>query len=261
MGCARHAADPPDSRCADRRCPRADHPDVPGRRLRHLRRRTPGQRVGVRRRRAPGQLDDPGVYRLGFRRLGQPGPGAAAPQVVKLRTELEPGAAEQVRLRPAPRLLSLAGKGGYRIVAATVIATAQGFQQTVTLDAGSAGRRQPQRDGAERPGAGRPGHLGDRAHLPRCCWPPTRPRPSASSSRPSGQVGWVTGPGKTRSGSGAFSLQVLDASAVLRPGEQLVTSASVHDRPFVPGVPVGLISSVQQPRGRADRAALMSGRT
>src|SRR6266702_7254400 len=43
---------------------------------------------------------------------------------------------------------------------------------------------------------------------------------------PSGQIGWVTGPGKTRTGSGPLKLQVLDSAAVLKPGEQLVTAAS-----------------------------------
>jgi rod shape-determining protein MreC len=61
---------------------------------------------------------------------------------------------------------------------------------------------------------------------------------------PSGEVGWVTGPGKTRSGTGQLALQILNGSAVLKPGMQLVTSASVRDRPYVPGVPIGMISSV-----------------
>jgi rod shape-determining protein MreC len=73
----------------------------------------------------------------------------------------------------------------------------------------------------------------------------------------SGQIGWVTGPGKTSSGSGLMRLQVLDANAGLRPGEQLVTSASVHDRPFVPGVPVGTISKVENRAGSLTAQALV----
>jgi rod shape-determining protein MreC len=66
---------------------------------------------------------------------------------------------------------------------------------------------------------------------------------------PSGQIGWVTGPGKSGAGPGLMKLQVLNASAVLKPGEQIVTAASVRDRPYVPGVPVGVISSVQDGAG------------
>ena len=73
----------------------------------------------------------------------------------------------------------------------------------------------------------------------------------------SGQIGWVTGPGKTRSGSGLLRLQVLDANADLSPGEQLVTSASVHDRPYVPGVPVGVISQVENRAGSLTALALV----
>jgi rod shape-determining protein MreC len=73
----------------------------------------------------------------------------------------------------------------------------------------------------------------------------------------SGEIGWVTGPGKSRSGSGLLRLQVLDANAVLTPGEQLVTSASVHDRPYVPGVPVGVISKVQNRAGSLTAMALV----
>jgi rod shape-determining protein MreC len=73
----------------------------------------------------------------------------------------------------------------------------------------------------------------------------------------SGEIGWVTGPGKSRSGSGLLRLQVLDANAVLSPGEQLVTSASVHDRPYVPGVPVGVISKVENRGGSLTALALV----
>ncbi len=51
--------------------------------------------------------------------------------------------------------------------------------------------------------------------------------------------------GLGRSQPGLLRLQVFDANAVLRPGEQLVTYASVGDRPYVPGVPVGVITRVQ----------------
>jgi rod shape-determining protein MreC len=74
---------------------------------------------------------------------------------------------------------------------------------------------------------------------------------------PSGQIGWVTGQGGTGAETGLLRLQVLDKAAVLTPGEQLVTAASVHDRPFVPGVPVGTISAVQNRAGALTAVALV----
>ncbi len=74
---------------------------------------------------------------------------------------------------------------------------------------------------------------------------------------PGGQVGWVTGQGQAKGGSQYLKLQVLDASAALRPGMQLVTSASVRDRPYVPGVPVGQIAQVQNKSGSLTAMALV----
>ena len=67
----------------------------------------------------------------------------------------------------------------------------------------------------------------------------------------------MTGTGKSRSGDGLLRLQVLNSGAALRPGEQLVTSASVRDRPYVPGVPVGVISDVQGNAGSLTIRALV----
>lgn len=190
--------------------------------------------------------------------------GASGSQVQALRTENLKLRAElsQARLSKSDysqlqRLLSVAGKGGYRIVAATVIANGQGYQQTVTLDAGSSDGVKPRETVIN--GQGLVGEVTSVG--PDTC---TVLLATDSSSTvgvqlaPSGQIGWVTGPGKTRGGTGQLSLQVLDASAVLRSGDQLVTSASVHDRPFVPGVPVGYISSVSSRAGTLTARAVVT---
>jgi rod shape-determining protein MreC len=54
-----------------------------------------------------------------------------------------------------------------------------------------------------------------------------------------------------------FTLAVLNSSIVLKPSEQLVTAASVHDQPFVPGVPVGQIVSVRNRAGALTAQALV----
>jgi rod shape-determining protein MreC len=50
---------------------------------------------------------------------------------------------------------------------------------------------------------------------------------------------------------------VFDAGAVLQPGQQVVTFGSVHGRPYVPGVPVGVITQVQASATSLTKLALV----
>jgi rod shape-determining protein MreC len=52
-------------------------------------------------------------------------------------------------------------------------------------------------------------------------------------------------------------LSLFDANAVLRPGQQVVTYASVGDKPQVPGVPVGTIVSVSDNAGALTQTAIV----
>ena len=72
-----------------------------------------------------------------------------------------------------------------------------------------------------------------------------------------GQIGAVTGTGRSRPGPALLQLQVFDAGAVLQPGQQLVTFGSVHGRPYVPGVPVGVITQVQASATALTKIALV----
>jgi rod shape-determining protein MreC len=169
-------------------------------------------------------------------------------QVVQLRAQLSREQLSKADYAQLRRLLSLSGAGGYRIVAANVIATGQGYQQTVTLDAGSGDGVRPQETVLN--GQGLVGEV--TAVSSNSCTVVLATDSTAQVGiklAPSGDVGWVTGPGKTPSGTGRLRLQVLNAAAVLKQGEQVVTSASVKDRPYVPGVPVGVISAVQNRAG------------
>jgi rod shape-determining protein MreC len=165
-------------------------------------------------------------------------------QLLTLRAELSQAQLDKAQYKQLKQLLGLAGQGGYRIQAADVIATGQGYAQTVTLDAGSSEGVKPYETVIN--GQGLVGEV--TAVTPQTC---TVLLATDATARVgvvlagSGQEGYVTGPGKTRSGSGLLRLQVLDAGAVLKPGQQLVTAASEDDRPYVPGVPVGVISQVQ----------------
>jgi rod shape-determining protein MreC len=177
-------------------------------------------------------------------------------EVIRLRAQLSQEQLSRAEYQQLSQLLQLSGRGGYRIVAATVIAVGQGYAQTVTLDAGSRDGVRPQETVLD--GQGLVGTV--TAVNPQTC---TVLLATDATSvvgvtlAGSGQIGWVTGPGKSGSGTSLLRLQVLDANAVLTPGQQLVTSASVHDRPYVPGVPVGVISEVQNRGGSLTALALV----
>jgi rod shape-determining protein MreC len=177
-------------------------------------------------------------------------------EVVRLRAQLSQEQLSRSEYQQLSRLLQLSGRGGYRIVAATVIAIGQGYAQTVTLDAGSRDGVKPEETVIN--GQGLVGTV-TAVNAETCTVLLATDATSVVgvTLAGSGEIGWVTGPGKESSGSGLLRLQVLDANAVLSPGEQLVTSASVHDRPYVPGVPVGVISKVENRAGSLTALALV----
>lgn len=177
-------------------------------------------------------------------------------EVIQLRAQLSQEQLSKADYRQLSQLLQLSGRGGYRIVAATVIAIGQGYAQTVTLDAGSKDGVKPEETVLD--GQGLVGTV-TAVNAQTCTVLLANDATSVVgvTLAGSGEIGWVTGPGKSRSGSGLMRLQVLDANAVLSPGEQLVTSASIRDRPYVPGVPVGVISKVENRAGSLTALALV----
>ena len=177
-------------------------------------------------------------------------------QVVQLNAQLARERLSRSDYAQLQRLLALAGRGGYRIVAATVIATAQGVQQDVTLDAGRADGVRPQETVLN--GRGLVGQVTSvTAHTATVLLATASTSQVGVELAPSGQLGFVAGPGRTPSGTGQFELQVLDGNVVLKPGEQLVTAASVNSAPFVAGVPVGVIAAVQNRAGALTAKALV----
>jgi rod shape-determining protein MreC len=177
-------------------------------------------------------------------------------QVIQLRAELSQEQLSKAEYRQLSSTLQLAGRGGYRIIAATVIAMGQGYSQTVTLDAGTA-------DGIKTGdtvlnGQGLIGTV-TAVNAQTCSVLLATDATSVVgvTLATSGQIGWVTGPGRSGSGSGLLKLQVLDENADLSAGQQLVTSASIHDRPYVPGVPVGVIKKVENRGGSLTALALV----
>ena len=64
------------------------------------------------------------------------------------------------------------------------------------------------------------------------------------------EVGFTTGQGIDD--DGALDLRLLDGQSTVAPGDRLVTFGSQGDTPYVPGVPVGVVRSVQGSPGLAD---------
>jgi len=187
----------------------------------------------------------------------------AADQVKTLQTQLDQLRAEVSAERLSKseyaqlrKLLQVAGAAQLRVVAAQVIAVGQGYQRSVTLDAGSNDGIKAQETVLN--GAGLVGVVTS-------VTPTTSTVVLASDAStvvgvqvaPSGQLGWVTGSGPAPRGAGLMRLQMLSSSAVLKPGDQLVTSASIKDLPYVPGVPVGVITRLVDANGSLTAVALV----
>jgi rod shape-determining protein MreC len=164
-------------------------------------------------------------------------------QVVQLRGELSQARLSKSDAAQLQQLLQLAGRGRYRIVAANVIAAGPAYENTVTIDAGSADGLKP--DETVLNGAGLVGTVTSvSGHTATVLLVTDAASTVGVRIAGTGEIGAVTGLGHSQSGPAALRLQVFDANAVLAPGQQLVTFGSVGGRPYVPGVPVGVITRV-----------------
>jgi rod shape-determining protein MreC len=177
-------------------------------------------------------------------------------QNAQLRAELSEAQQGNTDAPQLTALMQLAGRTGFRVVAANVIAAGGDFSDTVTLDVGTKNGIRP--DETVLNGAGLVGTV-TQASSDTCTVLLVTDATSVVGVRvtggpASGQIGEVTGTGKAMSGSGMLKLSLFDANAVLQPGEQLVTLGSIGNQPFVPGVPVGTVTSVQADGGLTQSA-------
>jgi rod shape-determining protein MreC len=172
-----------------------------------------------------------------------------------LRAQLSAAQLSRSESRQLAQLLRI-DAGAYRIVAGTVIAAGGDYSDTVTLDVGRSDGIKP--DETVLNGSGFVGKV-TQVSLDTC----TVVLASDASSfigvqiAGSGEIGEVTGTGKSMSGSGLLRLTLFDSNAVLQPGQEIVTYASVNDRPEVPGVPVGTVVSVQNSGNSLTQTALV----
>jgi rod shape-determining protein MreC len=186
---------------------------------------------------------------------GASGRSASALQaeLVRLRAQLNGGQLTPSEQARVAALLRLPGRGRHRVVGADVIATGDGASQTVTLDVGRRAGIRP--DTTVLNAAGLVGRVTSVRR-----WTCTVLLATAKTAvvgvrvTGSGQLGWVTGVASTANGTGALRLRVVGAGHSVVPGERLVTFASVGGRPYIGGVPVGVVTQVQAGRGTAQTA-------
>ena len=172
-----------------------------------------------------------------------------------LRAQLSSAQLSQAARQQLAQLLQL-DAGGYRIMAANVIAAGGDYSDTVTLDVGRSDGIKP--DETVLNGSGFVGTV-----IQVSSDTSTVLLANDASSvigvqiQGSGEIGALTGTGKSMSGSPMLRLTLFDANTVLQPGQQVNTYASVGDQPEVPGVPVGTIVSVQNSPGSLTQTALV----
>jgi rod shape-determining protein MreC len=174
----------------------------------------------------------------------------------ELTRRLRTGELDRNRAAQLDALLHVAGAGRYRIVPAEVIAigAAQSFSWTVTIDAGT-------RDGVHADmtvldGDGLVGRVKTAGPSTATVLLAVDPESSVGVRlEGSMEVGFTTGQGIAD--DGALDLRLLDGQSTVVPGDRLVTFGSQGDTPYVPGVPVGVVRSVQGSPGSQTRTAVV----
>jgi rod shape-determining protein MreC len=147
--------------------------------------------------------------------------------------------------------LDLAGTAGYKVVNAKVIShgSSQSFSQTITIDIGSNSGIKKNMTVLSQFGI---------AGVVKVVYPNSALIQLASDpsfrigARIAGtqQIGILTG-----RGTSTASLQLLDNSTSIKEGDILLSRGSIANRPFVPGVPLGYVTSVDNSAGAVAQTA------
>jgi len=171
----------------------------------------------------------------------------------KLEEELSRFKVATRELEQLKDVLDLAAAGRYKSVPARVIAagSAAGFSRTIELDVGA-------RDGVATDmtvisGAGLVGRVISASESTSIALLLDDETFKAGiRMEASGILGVISGTGNSQ-----LSLTLFDSSSELNAGDRMVARGSSNSRPFVPGVPVGTITSVDQNSGTLTKTALV----
>ena len=157
-----------------------------------------------------------------------------------LKSQIAMNADTKGQLAQLKAVLDLAGRGNYKVAAARVIArgSASNFSQTITIDAGSSsGIRSDMTVISQNGLVGVVKSTTSSTAIVLLTSDPSF-RVGVRIAR-NQSVGVLSGLGST-----SYSLVLLDPSGTIKTGDILITNGSEGNRPFVPGVPVGVVVGV-----------------
>ncbi|MFE4669966.1 rod shape-determining protein MreC [Streptomyces sp. NPDC056716] len=166
-----------------------------------------------------------------------------------LKAELGSDERSRSRLSQLDSMLALAGAGQYGIKGAEVIAigAAQGFSWTITIDIGA--NDGIQRDMTVLNGDGLVGRVTTVGpHTSTVLLANDPDFAVGTRMEGSDELGFASGQGDQ-----PLRVELLNGKAEIKKGDRLVTFGSEADKPFVPGVPVGVVSSVDPSGGDLTR--------
>jgi len=171
-----------------------------------------------------------------------------------LKSELAMNADTKGQLTQLKSVLDLAGRGNYKVAAARVIArgSASSFSQTITIDAGSSSGIRPDMTVISQNGliGVVKSTTGSSSIVLLLSDPSFRVGVRVARSQ---SIGVLSG-----LGSNSYSLVLLDPAGKIKTGDILVTNGSDNNRPFVPGVPVGVVVGVDSSDGSLTQTATVS---
>ncbi|MDT0483814.1 MULTISPECIES: rod shape-determining protein MreC [Streptomyces] len=153
------------------------------------------------------------------------------------------------RLKQLDKMLKIAGQGQYGIKGAEVIAigAAQGFSWTITVDVGA--NDGIQRDMTVLNGDGLVGRVTTVGPNTATVLLANDPDFTVGTRmEATDELGFASGQGDR-----PLRVELLNGKAEVKKGDRLVTFGSQADKPFVPGVPVGVVSRVDPSGGDLTR--------
>jgi rod shape-determining protein MreC len=169
----------------------------------------------------------------------------------KLRSKLLQRKNADGELLQLKSVLDLSGRANYKVIAARVISqgSSTSFSQTVTIDIGTSSGVRPNMTVLS--GEGLVGVVKESyAHSALVMLATDPDFKVGVRIAGSQQIGILSGGGSKRA-----SLQLLDNQNIVKVGDVLLARGSTHNRPFVPGVPVGVISAVDSSAGSIAQSA------
>jgi rod shape-determining protein MreC len=169
----------------------------------------------------------------------------------RLRNQLLQRKSADAELEQLKSVLDLAGRAGYKVLAARVISqgASTSFIQTITIDAGTtSGVRQNMTvvSGEGLVGVVKESYLNS-ALIMLATDPDFKVGVRVAGTQ---QIGILSGRGSKRA-----ELQLLDNQKIVKVGDVLLARGSTNNRPFVPGIPVGIISAVDSTAGSIAQTA------